>query len=386
MANKLKLCVIGGPDVDLRVPLLERLARSFDVSVMGSDSERGEKVTAAGFGFECYPLARDFSLWRDWQSVRALRPGIRRLQPDIVHCFDTKPAVVGRLAARMEGVPVVLGTLPGLGGLFTYDSWQVRWRRSVYQQLHRLAACLSEVTVFQNPDDRDDFCQREVVAPHQTHLILGSGACARRFNARAVTAVRRRQLRDSFGLSDTAPVVVFVGRLIRSKGVMDAVGAAEALRQRHPGLQLVVAGGLDVEAADCLTAAELASLRRNAVWLGECSAVPELLACADVLMFPSYYREGIPRVLVEAAMLELPTVCADNVGSREVVVDEETGLLIPPRDIEALARAVDHLLVHRDFALRLGREARVRALQHFEVSIIADHHERLYHDLWGKIA
>ena len=382
MTERLRLCIIGGPDVDKRIPLLQRLEDDFEVSAIGSEASIAARFEQFGYRFESYPLSRRFDLGSDFQAVLSLRSRIRRLRPQIVHCFDTKPSVVGRIAARLEGVPVVLATLPGLGGLFTYHSLQVRWRRWVYLHLHRLACRLSDRTVFQNADDRDRFCRLDVVNHARSHLIRGSGVCASRFNSDAVSPGKRVETRRNFGLDGQAPVVTLVSRLIRSKGIVDLLDAVPFIRAGRPNVQIVAVGGLDPEAVDRLSRREVDRLRQQVIWLGERAEIPELLACSDVLVFPSFYREGIPRVLVEAALLGVPIACADNVGSCEVVEHERTGLCFPARRPRLLANTVLRLLDDLPLRTRLAEEARRHALQYFELSVIADQHQALYRDLW----
>ncbi len=382
MDKRLRLCVIGGPDVDKRIPLLQRLENSFEVSAIGSEASLAPRFEQAGYRFEAYRMSRRFDLWSDFRSVLSLRSCIRRLQPQIVHCFDTKPSVVGRIAARLEGVPIVLATLPGLGGLFTYHCPGVRWRRWIYQHLHRVACRLSDRTVFQNADDRDRFCELDVVSPARSHLIRGSGVCASRFNRDVLSPEQRVEKRKSLGLDSHAPVVTLVSRLIRSKGVVDLIDAAAFIRAVRPDTQVVVVGGLDPEAIDCLSRSEMHRLGKEVTWLGERGEIPELLACSDVLVYPSYYREGVPRVLIEAALLGVPIACADNVGSREVVEHERTGLCFPARQPRTLADAVLRLLDDTTLRERLAGQARRNALQHFELSVIGDQHQKLYRDLW----
>jgi glycosyltransferase involved in cell wall biosynthesis len=327
VTERLRLCIIGGPDVDKRIPLLQRLDDDFEVSAIGSEESIAERFEQSGYKFESYSLSRRFDLGSDFQAVFSLRSRIRRLRPHIVHCFDTKPSVVGRIAARLEGVPVVLATLPGLGGLFTYHSFQVRWRRWVYLHLHRLACRLSDRTVFQNTDDRDRFCRLDVVSHARSHLIRGSGVCASRFNG-------------------------------------DEVSPAKRIEKRR------------------LSRREVRRLRQRVIWLGERAEIPDLLACSDVLVFPSFYREGIPRVLVEAALLGVPIACADNVGSCEVVEHQRTGLCFPAQRPRMLANAVLRLLDDLPLRSRLAAAARRHALRYFELSVIADQHQELYRDLW----
>jgi glycosyltransferase involved in cell wall biosynthesis len=165
--------------------------------------------------------------------------------------------------------------------------------------------------------------------------------------------------------------------------LIDAVAFIRAVR---PDTQVVVAGSLDPEAIDCLSRSEVRRLRKEAIWLGESAEIPDLLACSDVLVFPSYYREGVPRILIEAALLGVPIACADNVGSREVVEHERTGLCFPARQPRALAGAVLRLLEDATLSLRLADRSRRNALQHFELSVIANQHQKLYRDLWEEQA
>jgi len=376
------LCVIGGPDLDRRIPLLQRLEEDFEVSAIGSNTALAPRFERVGYPFETYPLSRRFNLGADLLSVLSLRSTIRQLRPQIVHCFDTKPSVVGRIAAGLERVPVVLGTLPGLGGLFTYHSPGVRWRRGVYQHLHRIACGLSDRTVFQNEDDREEFTQLDLVSRARSHLIRGSGVCGSRFNSKLRSPEDRAKKRRRLGLDGEGPVITMVGRLIRSKGILDLVDAVPLIRSVRPDAQVVIAGGLDDDAIDCLSPAEMRRLRRRVVWLGETDETPELLACSDVMVFPSYYREGVPRVLIEAALLGVPIACADNVGSREVVQHERTGLCFGARQPRSLAAAVLRLLGDASLRERLAAEARRHALKCFELAVIADEHQELYRELW----
>lgn len=375
-----RLLVVGGPDVDQRLPLLERLAHRFDGGGVGSRPELAHRFAERGFPYAHYRLSRGFNLLADARSVLELRRIFRRLRPRLVHCFDTKPCVVGRLAAAAAGVPVVVGTLPGLGALYTYDTPAVHRRRAVFRRLHRWSSHRSDATVFQNRDDLERFVGDGVVPADRAHLIPGSGVATEPFDR--PRDADREALRARLGLPADAFVVLQVARLIRAKGILHLGRAAELLRRDGDGrCRVLLVGPRDPETLDAVSDAELAELRGRVRWLGERDDVPDLLAAANLFAFPSHYREGIPRVLVEAALAGVPAVAADNVGSREVVVDGETGLLVPPHRPDLLAEAIRRLRHHPDLARRLADAARRRARGRFTLGPIAERHRELYERL-----
>jgi len=377
---KPRLMLIGGPDVDSRLELMDRLARHFELAAVGSEPRLAVRFRDRYPYFD-YPLARGFDLPADRRSMGELSPLIGRWAPDIVHCFDTKPCVVGRLAARRVKVPVVLGTLPGLGALYTYDTPAIRQRREVFRRLHTLASRRSGLTLFYNAEDRQIFVDRQIVSPQQSRVIDGSGVAANRFARLAEEPTYRAKARRKLGLVAGERLVLAVARLIRSKGVLDLASAASAIRDAHPNCRIWWAGGQDREALDALDDAQLTTLRQQLEWLGRRDDIEDLLAAADVFVFPSFYREGIPRALIEAAFAGLPIVTTDHVGCREVVANHRSGLLVPARHPAQLAQAVLHLLRDRPAAERYGRRARRLALERFELGKIARQLSKIYRQL-----
>jgi len=189
------------------------------------------------------------------------------------------------------------------------------------------------------------------------------------------------QLRTELGAAGDQRVVIMISRMIRAKGVLDFAAAAATLRARRPGRYVfVLVGGTGGGGPEALSVRELESLRQDVNWLGERTDVAELLAAADIFALPTYYREGIPRALLEAAASGLGLVATDMPGCREVVLEGQTGLTIPPRDPAALARAIERL---DDPALsaRLAREARRLVEQRFALEIIFAELTSLYRSL-----
>ena len=323
------ICLVGGPDVDARQPLIEHLQEHFDVCALGTEPALAASFAKNGLRYRSYAMTRGVTPLRDLCAVVQLVRIFRVERPRVVHTFDTKPAVWGRFAAKIARVPVVIGTLPGLGSLYATPGRKARLARLAYQPLQTLACRWADMTTFQNHDDAREFERRRVVPRSRTTVIPGSGVRTDVFAPlERETAVRTRV---ELGVGE-ALVVVMVSRILRAKGVLDFVAAARAVRAARPETRFLLVGPDDRDSLDALTAAELEQLRESVTWLGPRSDVREILGVSDMFVFPSYYREGVPRVLLEAASMGLPLVAADVPGSRDVVTDGVNGFLVPPRD------------------------------------------------------
>jgi glycosyltransferase involved in cell wall biosynthesis len=262
--------------------------------------------------------------------------------------------VLGSLAARLTRVPAVVNAAAGLGSVFAGRSRRARLLRRPVTALLKQAFARSEA-ILQNPDDLERLVAAGVVNGARAHLIRGSGVDAARFGA----AHAPRE--------PGAGIVLFASRLLYSKGVGEFVEAARELKRRLPAAAFVVAGEPDPGSLDAVSPRDLQRWRREAVveLLGHRDDMPALLANASLVVLPTYYGEGVPRILVEAAAAGLPLVATDMPGCREVVRHGENGLLVPPRDSRALAEAIAALLNDPARCARMGERSRAIAVAAF---------------------
>jgi glycosyltransferase involved in cell wall biosynthesis len=371
--------LVGGPDVDARIDLMHSLSSDFEVCAAGTDPGLAASFAESKLRFRHYRMSRRVNpvldAYGSWQLLRIFRAE----RPDVVHTFDTKPGVWGRLAARLAGVPVVIGTLPGLGSLYTPTGWKGALVRSVYQPLQALASRAADRTVFQNTDDAREFERRRVVPREKATVIPGSGVRTELFCPPAAAA--EVAYRAELGLREHGLVVLMVSRVLRSKGVLELARAAREVRREDSAIQFLLVGPEDAESLDALTAEELEELRNAITWIGPRRDVKRLLALADMFVFPSFYREGVPRVLLEAASMALPLVAADVAGSREVVEHGVNGFLVPPRDSPAIAEAVLRLAREPELRALLGAQSRRRAVAYFDLAVIAERTTSMYREL-----
>jgi glycosyltransferase involved in cell wall biosynthesis len=301
-----------------------------------------------------------------------------------VHTFDTKPAVWGRLAAWFARVPVVIGTIPGLGSLYSQNDSRTRAIRSIYQPLQKLACSISDLTIFQNQEDAEQFIQEGIVLQSKTAIINGSGVQTEIYDPQEFKVEQQRQVRGGLGLDETKIVITMISRLIRSKGVLEFAQAAKSTREQHPDTVFLLVGASDYQSVDVLTLDEQDLIRKSVTCLGERKDVPELLAISDIFVLPTYYREGIPRVLLEAASMGLPIVATNVPGCTEVVEQDANGFLVPARDVDTLRNAIETLVVDPSLRKRFGIASRQRAITRFDLSIIAGQTSEIYKQLLAE--
>jgi glycosyltransferase involved in cell wall biosynthesis len=376
--SKPRLAIITGPDAASRWPLVEVLSRDFEITLVGSKPQTNSYSSHA-LQFCHYTLERSISPIGDLLSVSRLLRILSKVKPDVVHTFSTKPSVLGRLAASMTRVPVIIGTIPGIGSLYGDNRIRTRLIRYVYESLQKTVCRLSAMTVFQNDDDLAEFVGRGLVSWKRAMVIPGSGVDTTVYRPNGVSADESEALRNELGVPPHALVVTMISRVIKSKGVCDFAEAARLLRMSATNATyFLLVGEPDVENRDGLTAAEWKFAQEWLHCLGTRTDVVAILGITDVFVLPSYYREGIPRALIEAAASGKALITTNYPGCRDVVEHDVSGLIVPPRDPKSLAEAIDGLLSDPTRRNRLGRTARQVAVAKFDLQIVANSLNQLY--------
>jgi glycosyltransferase involved in cell wall biosynthesis len=379
-----KVLLVGGEDVDARLDLMRGLADGYTLAAAGPTPRLAGAFARAGFAYFPYPSLAGCNPGRDLRALYGLWRVVRRFRPQVVHAFDAKPGVYGCLAAALAGVPIVVVTVPGLGSLYVGEQWTRRVLRVVYENLQRVASHLADLTTFQNEDDLREFVARGVVPSRRTAVIPGSGVRTELFDPAGASAAERARTRAALGVPADALLVTMVGRVMRTKGVAEFVAAARDVRQRVPGAHFLLVGPADENSVDRLTPAELADVGAAVNWPGPRRDVPSVLAASDLFVLPSYLREGIPRVLLEAAAMGLPIVTTDVPGCKEVVEEGVNGFLVPGRDAAALAQAILRLAGDPELRRRFGEQSRRRAVTHFDLSVVVGQTRSLYQELLAR--
>jgi glycosyltransferase involved in cell wall biosynthesis len=357
-----------------RLPLIRGArAMGLQVTAVTRVKDHGAPIVAAGAELVSTSLRRGFrNPIREIAGFLGLVRIYRRERPVIVHHVTPKSSLFGSLAALLAGVPAVINALAGLGYLYASPSPKAALARPwVTLAFRALLRRRNTWLIVQNGEDLEFFVDTIGIPRQRIELIRGSGVDVVRF--------RPADVEPGFPLR-----VVLVARLIREKGIHEAVTAARLVRATRDDVEFILAGETDTESPSGVPAATLQAWHDEGVvtWLGKVDDVPALLASCHVALLPTY-REGLPKSLLEAAACGLPLVATDVTGCREIVLPEINGVLVPPRDPAAIADAVLALAADPERRRRFGRASRRLAEEQFAEEMVVQRTMDLYRRLIG---
>jgi glycosyltransferase involved in cell wall biosynthesis/ribosomal protein S18 acetylase RimI-like enzyme len=381
----LRVAHLTTTDLTLRYLLLGQLQRlreeGYQVTGISAPGPHAAALEAAGIRHLPWRNAtRAWNLRADLRAAVELWSLLRRGRFDLVHTHNPKPGVIGRVAARLAGVPVVVNTVHGLYA--TPDD--PFGKRAAVLGLEWLAARCSHLELYQSEEDLR-WARRLRLARAGRSELLGNGTDLDRFDPALVGAERVAELRRELGLPGDALVVGMVGRLVAEKGYRELFAAARAVRRADPRVRFLAVGAPDLDKADAITEAELERAGGDVCFAGWRDDVRDLLAAMDVFVLASW-REGMPRSAIEAAAMGKPLVLTDIRGCREVARHDREALLVRPRDQEALAAAILRLAGDPALRERLAAAARRRAVERYSEAAVADRVVGHYRGLLGAPA
>jgi glycosyltransferase involved in cell wall biosynthesis len=337
-----------------------------------------DELARDGFATHEVPLTRLFRPAEDGRALAALVRLFRRERFDLVHTHTPKTALLGQLAARLARVPRIVNTVHGL--LSSGDA--ALPRHAALAAVDHVTCALSTAVLSQSREDVDGAIARRMC--RRTRIRhLGQGIDLMRFDRVRVLAVGRHALRVQLGLPPQALVIAMIARFTREKGYPEFLAMARRLAQRRADVHFVVVGTSLRERDAVHITPEAQGLKGRLTVLIDRHDMPEIYAAADLVVLPTY-REGFPRSLVEASAMGIPVVATQIRGCREAVVDGETGLLVPPGDVEALYAAVEKLAADSARRLRMSDSAARRARIEFDERRVCERVLALYSELLGS--
>lgn len=357
-----------------RLPVA-RAARNagLDVIVMTRVNKHGDLI--ANEGFKLVPIGLRRSSRNPIREVLSILEIIRlyhREKPDIVHQVALKPVLYGSLAARLVGVPRIVNAIAGLGSTFIAQGWKASFLKTFVHLAFRAAFFAENVSViFQNPEDLRAFTVSGIVKKQKTVLIKGSG----------VDTVHFKCSTEPVGI----PTVILASRMIWDKGIGEFVSAARMLKQDGLNCRFLLVGASDPDNPRSISEETLNCWHNEGVveWLGHRKDIPEILSATNVVVLPSY-REGVPKILIEAASCGRAIVTTDVPGCREIVRHNENGLLVPPRDVKTLADAIRSLIEAPTLRASMGARGRQIVKDEFSEEIVVRDTMALYREILQK--
>lgn len=349
--------------LNFRGPLIRRfLSLGHEVVTCSPDGDPPTVTELARLGVphRTYPLQRaGANPMADIGTYRSMKDIIAAEGPTHLLAYTIKPVIYGSLAAAACGVPHIHAIISGLGTSFRAGGPAGRIRLAIVQALYRRALARCESVMFQNPDDLGLFVERSLVAGRIAKLTDGSGIDLGHFPQRP--------------LPSGAPCALLIARFIREKGVGVYAEAARLVRRERSDATFRLVGFFE-DHPDAIRPAEVeAWVAQNAiVYVGEIDDVRDELSRCAVYCLPSYYREGVPRSILEALATGRPVITTDAPGCRETVVSGENGWLVPPRDPRALADALLEAFRDPERLVCMGTRSRTLAESRFDVEHVND--------------
>ncbi|UVO51682.1 sugar transferase [Sphingomonas sp. SUN019] len=350
--------------VNFRGALLARMvAEGHEVVACAPDPAPPEAAALAKIGVRYVAVAMDRTGANPLQDLATLRRLVRLLRaerPDVLLAYTQKPIVYGGLASRIVGGIRFFAMVSGLGHVFS-DGGGARRRalRVVLSRMYRAAVARAERIFVFNRDDASEMRALGIVDAQPVDQLPGSGVDVHRF-AHAP-------------LPPGPLTFLMVARLMRDKGLAEFVAAARAIRARHPAVRFQILGPLDPNPTG-ITRADIDRWARSGdvEYLGETRDVAPMLARASVFVLPSYYREGLPRTILEAMATGRAIVTTNMPGCREPITEGTNGLLVPPRDADALAAAMQCFVDDPALAASMGAASRTIAEDVYDVDKVND--------------
>lgn len=341
----------------------------WDVHIVCKDTGQRADVEKLGLKMMELPInPTGTNLWQEIKTFFFLLSLYRKNRDAIVHHVGLKPILWGSLAAKFTKVKGVVNAVSGLGILFSEGN--ISYMAKQILRLIRFANDPKRVRViFQNQEDEQLFLRNRVIDKEQAVFIKGSGVNLEEFHYTPQPE------------SDVIKVL-FTGRMVKEKGVLVLIEAANALRNDYEGkVEFLLCGGLHNN-PQAMKESEIHQLcdGKYIQWLGFRKDVNQLLQQCHIVAFPSYYREGVPKSLIEACAVGRPIITTNSIGCKDTVENGKNGFLVPPKHSERLAQTLRILIEDAQLREKMGKEGRLKAEKEFSLEQVVKMHMAIYNE------
>jgi glycosyltransferase involved in cell wall biosynthesis len=381
----LQMCAVDFTVKQFLLPLVAALSRAgYHVDVACARGPYFDQIEASGVNMIENPISRSANLRLHSKSMLATYRLLKRGKYDVVHVHTPVAALLGRIAARLAGVPVKIYTAHGF---YFHDQMKPRLRRALVG-LEKLGSACGDFIMTVSKEDEESALRLGIARPGGIETIY-NGVDTERFSPARFTEEQRVELRERLGIPADAYVIGIVGRLVREKGFFELFDAAAEMVKRHPHLRVMVVGDVlpsDYDGTKSEVHARLGELgiADKVAFAGMVDDTAPYLHAMDAFTLPSY-REGMPISLLEAMSMALPCVATDIRGCREEIVNGESGWLVPSKSAGPLAERLAWNLEHPGDAAAMGQRARERVLEHFEINKVVQHQLDIYRRLTARL-
>lgn len=358
-----------------RLPIaLEAIKEGYEVHIATKITDKLDELERYGLIVHSLELHRSqiglFSFLYEFKEIFSV---IKSITPDIVHLVTIKPVLLGGIAVRIIRVPAVVSAISGLGSVFVSKGLISFLRFKAISLLYRIAFTHNnQLIIFQNTDDQLKLTELAKIPSRKTLLIHGSGVDLSLY------------LRKPISIQD--PIVMFASRLLASKGIREFVDAAKIINKQKNRARFVIVGSPDPMNPESITNKELDLWEDLGIEIwGYRYDMDKAISSANIMVLPSYYGEGLPKVLIEAAASGRPIITTDHPGCRDSIINGVTGLLVPVGDVNALVKSISSLLNDPNLCNQMGIAGRKLAEEKFDIKQVVTQHMSIYDNLLEKI-
>jgi glycosyltransferase involved in cell wall biosynthesis len=353
--------------------LMERLLQAgWQVVALTAPDKYSAKLSQRGVIIEELDVNRGgFSPVSDLKSFWRVLTVYRKYKPDLIHHFHAKPIILGNAAKMIvTNNSKVVNTITGLGYSFVAGGLTKKLASLGY----KLFLTGSAKTIFQNRDDQNLFIDNDWLSEENAELIVSSGINLEQFEFSPETGTEK-------------PIVLIVTRLLWQKGVQEFVEAAKIITEQFADVKFQIGGEIDPSHPDAISRdwIEEVTAQENIDFVGYIEDMPKKLQEIDIFVLPSYYREGVPRVLLEASATGKPIITTDSPGCREAVINNQTGKLVAPKDSKALAEAILELINDHEKRVQMGFAGRKVIEEEFDIRKITARYLDVYREIGLKL-
>lgn len=343
----------------------------WDVTLVTKDTGRKKEIEEMGFKYIELPINPTGMNPKDELKLFSFLRNLFKENPKaIIHLVGLKNMMWGGVAARLAKSKGVLFAVSGLGTLFGENKKEII-SRGIQKVLKFGMSRKNVAVIFQNHDDEKLFLDNHIADKCFRFFIKGSGADLKKY-------------RPNLNKKNDPLKIIFTARMLKEKGVEDLVAAAEILRQEYEGeIEFLLCGDLSSN-PNALTKEDMEKMVDGSYinWLGHRTDIPELLANSDIMCFPSFYREGVPKSLIEASACGLPIITTDSVGCRDTVINKKNGYIVNPHSPGEIAKALRKLIENPEKRYKMGLKSRQIAEKEYDVNTVAQKHLEIYNLLY----
>lgn len=346
----MKILMIANTDgalYNFRKPLIKKLiSEGFEVhSISSSKSPEGSYIKLLeklGVHTHIVEFDNSVNIFSNFSIFNEINKIIKKVSPDIAHSFTHKPAIFGTFSARLNGTKKIFITVTGLGRLFSYDTFKFKVYRKVLLDQYKLACRFSSKVFFQNPDDMNFFIERKIVKEDRAVLTPGSGIDLEEFSfSKEKIKIAKDFLSQELGIDvKNRIIVLFPARALPEKGFFEFYKSAKFISQLTDKYVFIHLGSAYPDAGLDEKKIKDLSIESKVFYLGFKKNIKDYMLASDIVVLPSYYREGIPRSLIEALALDKIIITTNLPGCRETVIDGWNGFFVREKDWRNLVEKI----------------------------------------------